>query len=194
MPMQDDVRNRLRLAIKADAHPLASALRKGGGLGIGGPIPDFEDHEAWARRVRLLFNVGPNDMALKKAFDVFGFDPCDPVSWRSLLQAMATVLEPEIDAVAAKPKKRGAKKKWVPSLRLELVLAVDRIQRESPTRVIDEDACAKLKKQDDIPSLFLTTGVGALVKQLDLGRRQLRRLAERGARELPASLKRKKKL
>ncbi|MFA6267117.1 MAG: hypothetical protein WC670_15540 [Pseudolabrys sp.] len=173
---------------------MAASLRKGGGLGIGGPIPPFEHHEAWAQRARLLFHVGRSDKALVKAFDAFGLDPRDPISWGTLLRAMAMVLEPEFDAVAEGPKKKGAKKKWVASMRFELVRAVDRIQRESAERIFDEKACEELKSQSGIPPLFVATGTEALVKQLSLGRQQLRRLAERSPQNPPAALKRKKKL
>lgn len=186
------IKKRLQTSIKAHSTPVEVFFRKGLGKGISGPIPSFEDTRAWAERVQQILTIGRGDKATKKAFDTFGLDPVDPRNWASLLRALAEVLEPELDDLAAGSQTAGAKKDWTRDRRLELVRTIERVRQSSAMRLSDKQICKRLVEAKESPALYRDSTVGALVRQAVAGRRQWRRLAERDSLELPAFLRKRK--
>jgi hypothetical protein len=185
------IKKRLESSIKEHSRPLEVFFRQGFGRGIRGPVPSFEKHRAWAERVRSILTFSDDDRATRKAFDAFDFDVDDPRNWGALLRVFAKILEPELDDLANGPKSAGAKLKWTFAKRVDLVLKIQGLRQNSPTKLPDHQACRRII--DPIkPMRVPEKKVVALVRQAVAGRREWRRRAKNGKAELPAFLKKGK--
>jgi hypothetical protein len=117
---------------------------------------DWSDPTIRAIAASKVLTLLQSDDALKKAFEVFGFDPRNPFDWRRLITHFA---EANYGG-----KRRGAPKKWTIERMVQFISDVWQVKKRHPNAKITE-TCRLMKSDKLLEGKYKSVPLETLRKQ-----------------------------